>query len=273
MKPERRAASERSATEPPKGAGPKGAAAMPSGGAKGPNEPTLDREIAAALMEDIIAWRIPPGVWIRERDVATRFACSHAPVRESFRHLAQVGLVEVVPWRGAHVFEVEHYAVMDVFDLWKSTFGVVCGLTASRFDLKDAPALEALRDDYFACVRRTENTLEHVDVAWRIGAFISARCESPLVFESLRRVSQIARWQHHLIDHPSIAALQPTLGLQSAELYANVVAAIIARNKPSAENAGRAFLDFTQQYMGRALEAIYAEHTNSEPVRRPRKRL
>ena len=58
--------------------------------------PTHDRVIARLLTDDIVEWRIPPGAWLREREIAARFDVSHAPVREAFRHLARIGLVKVV---------------------------------------------------------------------------------------------------------------------------------------------------------------------------------
>src|SRR3546814_16204895 len=67
--------------------------------------PTQDRVIARLLIDDIVEWRIPPGTWLREREIAARFDVSHAPVREAFRHLASIGLVKVVPWRGAYAID------------------------------------------------------------------------------------------------------------------------------------------------------------------------
>lgn len=49
--------------------------------------PTQDRVIARLLTDDIVEWRIRPGSWLREREIAERFGVSHAPVREAFRHL------------------------------------------------------------------------------------------------------------------------------------------------------------------------------------------
>src|SRR3546814_2256525 len=45
--------------------------------------PTQDRVIARLLTDDIVEWRIPPGSWLREREIAARFGVSHAPVREA----------------------------------------------------------------------------------------------------------------------------------------------------------------------------------------------
>jgi DNA-binding GntR family transcriptional regulator len=95
-------------------------------------------------MEDIIAWRIPPGSWIRERQIAQRFNVSHGPVREAFRHLSQAGFINVVPWRGAHVIEMTPHTVHEIYTLWSSLFSVICRLAAERIGDEDLPRLEEL---------------------------------------------------------------------------------------------------------------------------------
>ena len=106
--------------------------------------PTQDRVIAAALIEDIVEWRIAPGSWIREREIAQRFGVSHAPVREAFRHVANIGFIQVVPWRGAHVIEIDRHAAIEVLELWKAMFGVVCRLAATA--MSDEDGAELLRE-------------------------------------------------------------------------------------------------------------------------------
>src|SRR3546814_12740537 len=102
--------------------------------------PTQDRVIARLLTDDIVEWRIPPGSWLREREIAARFGVSHAPVREAFRHLARIGLVKVVPWRGTYVIDIDEHAANEVYELWTSLFGVVCRLDA--VEMKDRAGRE-----------------------------------------------------------------------------------------------------------------------------------
>src|SRR3546814_7507511 len=76
--------------------------------------PTQDRVIARLLIDDIVEWRIPPGTWLRERETAARFDVSYAPVREAFRPLASIGLVKVVPWRGAYAIDVDDHGADEI---------------------------------------------------------------------------------------------------------------------------------------------------------------
>ena len=161
--------------------------------------PTQDRVIADALIEDIVEWRITPGSWIREREIAARFGVSHAPVREAFRHVANIGFIQVVPWRGAHVIEIDRHAAIEVLELWKAMFGVVCRLAATA--MSDADGVELLRrlDRYRALVHETSDTFEHLAMSNRVGAFIARRCGGLLATDMLDRIALFARWQHHVI--------------------------------------------------------------------------
>src|SRR3546814_16559771 len=93
--------------------------------------PTQDRVIARLLTDAIVEWRIPPGSWLREREIAARFGVSHAPVREAFRHLARIGLVKVVPVPGPSVIALSAHASNAVSAPVKTVF-------ARRFPLRAA---------------------------------------------------------------------------------------------------------------------------------------
>src|SRR3546814_5273206 len=87
--------------------------------------PPHHRVISRLLIDDIVVLRSPPGTCLREREIAARFDVSHAPVREAFRHLASIGLVKVVPWRGAYAIDVDDHGADEIYELWKALFGVV----------------------------------------------------------------------------------------------------------------------------------------------------
>lgn len=57
------------------------------------------------LREEILSGRLPPGTRLRQADLGARLRVSTSPVREAFRQLATIGLVEIQPHRGAVVIE------------------------------------------------------------------------------------------------------------------------------------------------------------------------
>lgn len=233
---------------------------------KGGDGDTQDRQIAAALIDDIVEWRIPPGSWIREREIAERFGVSHAPVREALRHVANTGFVNVVPWRGAHVIEIDQHAVKEVFELWKALFGVVCRLAASK--LTDDQGRELLRrlDAYDRLVRKTGNTFEHLTASNRIGAFIARNSGASLATELLNRIALFARWQHHVITNADISdeAGIVAAGIRSAELYFELARALIRRDPEESDRRARALLQHLQERSVEPLEAYLARRDTAE---------
>lgn len=217
--------------------------------------PTLDRQVETAIVRDIVSWRLPPGAWIRERQYAERFGCSHGPVREALRNLSREGFVVVVPWRGARVAELDEHSIEDVFELWKCLFGTVCGMAARNMPADEAQRLLRMQADYEATCRTASTTQEQIRVSWPMGILIARHCGSPLAEETLGRIARIARWQHKLLDHDEVEKLQPELGLHWSSLYRRTIEAIVARDAARAESAAREFLGHTQSQIGRALQA------------------
>jgi DNA-binding GntR family transcriptional regulator len=62
--------------------------------------------LASMLKEDILAGKYPPGVRIRQEDVAEQFGASRSPVREAFRMLEADGLVNLVAHTGAWITQL-----------------------------------------------------------------------------------------------------------------------------------------------------------------------
>jgi DNA-binding GntR family transcriptional regulator len=59
--------------------------------------------VVARLRDEILAGVLPSGTRLRQADIAARFKISTTPVREAFRELATLGLVEINAHRGAVV--------------------------------------------------------------------------------------------------------------------------------------------------------------------------
>ncbi len=217
----------------------------------GPDEPTQDRVIADALIDDIVEWRIKPGSWIKEREIAERFGVSHAPVREAFRHVANTGFIDVVPWRGAHVIDIDEHAATEIFELWKAMFGVVCRLAAAKMSPEQCTELRARLVDYTELVHRTRNTFEHLSASNRIGAYIARKSGAAFATELLNRIALFARWQHHVIAEEYFDS---GAGIRSAELYHILIDAIADKDGDAADLAARNLLGHLQLRSMRPLE-------------------
>jgi DNA-binding GntR family transcriptional regulator len=79
---------------------------------------TLLREkIYGRLRADMISCRLPPGLEIREGELAARFGVSKSPVRDALMRLEREGLVITLPRQGYRVAPVSLADVQDMFHL------------------------------------------------------------------------------------------------------------------------------------------------------------
>lgn len=70
------------------------------------SELATSHRIAAALKEEILAGKYPPGVRLRQEDIAEQFGASRSPVREALRMLEADGLVKLVAHTGAWIAQL-----------------------------------------------------------------------------------------------------------------------------------------------------------------------
>ncbi len=96
---------------------------------RGPaTHPSLKDAAADHLREQILTGRLTPGTKIDQEEISEALGFSRLPVREALIELANEGLVDAVPRRGAFVASLERADIVDHYRI----FGLVAGLAASR---------------------------------------------------------------------------------------------------------------------------------------------
>jgi DNA-binding GntR family transcriptional regulator len=106
----------------------------------------LADQVKDRLLQDILAGRYPPEARIVETSLARELGVSQAPVREALRGLEALGLVEILPFRGARIRRpsigelLEAYAVRFELEALGARLGV------PRMTGEDLAELEALGD-------------------------------------------------------------------------------------------------------------------------------
>ena len=79
--------------------------------------PSLVDMTARRLRAEILSGDLEPGQRLVEEQIRRRFAISRAPLREALRTLANQGLVEQLPRRGARVTQLTPTDIAELFDL------------------------------------------------------------------------------------------------------------------------------------------------------------
>jgi DNA-binding GntR family transcriptional regulator len=119
----------------------------PGGGAVTAQRELISRSVLAdqvkdRLLQDILAGRYPPEARIVETSLARELGVSQAPVREALRGLEALGLVEILPFRGARIRRpsiselLEAYAVRFELEALGARLGVPQMTDADLADLE-----------------------------------------------------------------------------------------------------------------------------------------
>jgi DNA-binding GntR family transcriptional regulator len=120
-----------------------------------PREPNaLVDETAAAIRARIMSGEIPIGAQLRQADLAARLGVSRTPVREALRQLQAVGLIEVLPRRGAVVRVPAPWEVREAYEVRAELEGLACLRAAGEITPEQLDELrrtiDVLRDGHAA---------------------------------------------------------------------------------------------------------------------------
>ncbi|MDQ7820937.1 MAG: GntR family transcriptional regulator [Armatimonadota bacterium] len=105
--------------------------------------PTIARRSSVPLQElaysrlraDITNGALPPGASLREEELSRHLGVSRTPLREALRRLAEEGLVEVSPYRGARVVRLNTDQLEELFEAREALEGMAARLAAVRMPL------------------------------------------------------------------------------------------------------------------------------------------
>jgi len=118
---------------------------------------TLADRVAVELHRAILRGDYEAGAWLRIQEVAEQYDTSAMPVREALRRLGSLGLVEVVPHRGARVAELSVADLEDTYATRLALEPVVAASAATRFTPRQA-------EEARAALERHERLLNTGDV-------------------------------------------------------------------------------------------------------------
>jgi DNA-binding GntR family transcriptional regulator len=106
------------------------------GGGKGGRR-TLAEHAAAELHQLILSGELPSGTPLRLVELASRLEMSQMPVREGLRRLEALGLVEIIPHRGAWVRDLSLADLRDTHETRLALESLAVRAAAARFTEED----------------------------------------------------------------------------------------------------------------------------------------
>lgn len=198
-----------------------------------PAESTDLRQIVYKKIRDaILKGIIKPGEKLSEAELAQTLAVSRTPIREAIRQLAQTGIVQLVPRKGAYVALPTE---KDVYDLYEVR--IALETIAVKIMCKNPPKEEELIHfkEYFLSVDRDtdSNALLEQDTAFH--SFLHESCDNRFLNQFLMEAFDLIQ----LCRHYSIVGVNLK---ESAMEHVKIIDAILVGREEEAAQLLRVHL-------------------------------
>jgi DNA-binding GntR family transcriptional regulator len=116
----------------------------------------LSASVKRLVLDRIVSGHYPPGARIVEFQLAKELGLSQSPVREALRELAAVGIVTILPRRGARVRLPSVKELADVSVVRAEVDGLAARLAASRMPDDTLDTMEALVAEMLGSLARRD---------------------------------------------------------------------------------------------------------------------
>lgn len=117
---------------------------------------TTPEQAYHSILAMIVSADIPPGSPLRIQELANTLNMSMTPIRDALRRLEAVGVVEIVPYRGAQVRNLSTEDLVDTYRTRISLEGLLCSQAAENFLPDDAKAALAALDEQQQAIERSD---------------------------------------------------------------------------------------------------------------------
>ncbi len=195
----------------------------------------LAEQVKDRLLQDILSGRYPPRYRIVETRVARELGTSQAPVREALRGLEALGVVEILPFRGARVRHPSRAELLEAYVVRAELEALAARLGVPRMTDADLAEIEAL----LAAMERAAEAEDRHEVAVN-DATLHARILRLAGNATLERV-----WRSlEPYSRTYITLVAPHADARwTASLHTDIVAALRAHDPEAVEAALRSHFE------------------------------
>jgi DNA-binding GntR family transcriptional regulator len=156
---------------------------------------TRRQAIVQSLLSDVFQGKIRAGSHLVTQELADRFAVSHTPIREALIALAGIGIVDLLPNRGAIVRKV---TAQDVREVCQVRRALECEATRSACGRIDLAQLHELANDLKRLMAvKPKSRLKFVEQARavdsRLHDLIAESCGNAFLAQELSRLKMLFR--------------------------------------------------------------------------------
>ena len=125
---------------------------------------SLEEQVTATLESEILTGTLASGTALTEQSLSVRLGVSRTPIRAALHTLAEEGLIDLVPNRGAVVVGVTREDLIDIYKIRMRLEGLASALAAERISREDLATLrESVELAEFYISRNDTEHLKELD--------------------------------------------------------------------------------------------------------------
>ena len=211
--------------------------------------------IVQSLLSEVFHGRIRAGQRLVTRDLAERFGVSHTPIREALISLAGIGVIDLLPNRGAVVRQVTRNEVSEVCQVRRALECEATRNACGRIDLADLEDVAAqLRKLTAAKPSAGASFIEKArQVDSRLHDLIANSCGNAFLAQELNRLKTLFRAFRDVSYEHSEARNDFRRLAEEAGEHLAVVEALLAGDRSEAARAMSRHIYSGVKYWTRAL--------------------
>jgi DNA-binding GntR family transcriptional regulator len=225
------------------------------------------QSIVAALLADVFHGNFRPGQHLVTQDLAERFNVSHTPIREALIALSAVGVIDLLPNRGA---VVRRLSAKDVREVCLVRRALECEAVRSACGRIDLAALDGIATELRRMISTpirsaTRLIVKARAIDERLHDLIASSSGNALLASEIGRLKTLFRayrdlaWDHHAKrnDYHRLAG--------EAHEHLAIVDALLAGDRTAAAKAMSKHIRSGLKYWSRALPASRPEAAVAQP--------
>ena len=125
---------------------------------------SLEEQVTATLESEILTGTLASGTALTEQSLSKRLGVSRTPIRAALHTLAEEGLINLIPNRGAVVVGVTREDLIDIYKIRMRLEGLASALAAERISREDLATLrESVELAEFYISRNDTEHLKELD--------------------------------------------------------------------------------------------------------------
>jgi DNA-binding GntR family transcriptional regulator len=229
--------------------------------------------IVQSLLADVFQGRLRAGAHLVTQELAGRFGVSHTPIREALISLAGIGIIDLLPNRGAIVRRVTPHEVREVCQVRRALECEATRSACGRIDLAELHALAGeLRRMIAVKAKPATRFIEEARaVDSRLHDLIADSCGNTFLAKEIARLKTLFRafrdvaWEHDGArnDFHRLA--------EEAHEHLAIVEALLAGDAKAAGKAMAHHIRSGARYWSRALP-VTPNGTNHRDIETPRRK-